>query len=276
MSFEFFPPRTAEGETALLERAAKLAALKPAWVDVTWGAGGSTAEKTFDLCVKLQQQLGFTAMMHLTCVNLGETEVYEILKKCKVAGIRNILALRGDRPAGVVDDGTSSSAFPHAVDLVRFVRLKFGDFFSIGVAGYPEGHPEAASLSEDLARLKEKVEAGADFVITQLFYDVNFFVNFVEAARAIGVTVPIIPGVMPIVSYASLMKITGLCKARVPEELLAKLALVKDDAEAVRDLGIDLSIKMCRSLREHGVNRIHFYTMNLEFSCIHIINRLDS
>jgi methylenetetrahydrofolate reductase (NADPH) len=203
---------------------------------------------------------------------MSESEIFHILSKSKATGIRNILALRGDR---VTNSPTlAKSEFRHAVDLVRYIRASFGDFFSIGVAGYPEGHPEAESLESDLGYLKEKVAAGADFVITQLFYANEYFWEFCTCAKKIGISVPIIPGIMPIVSYAGLMKMTALCKARIPVDLTEALEKIKDDNEAVKKLGVQMAVKMCNELICCGVKRLHFYTLNLDTSTTDILHQL--
>merc|ERR1719316_1005648 len=187
------------------------------WIDVTWGAGGSTADKTLELCINAIKVHGLNVMMHLTCTNMPKEKLLEALMVCKENGIRNILALRGDPPAGVNQGEWKQveGGFAYAVDLVKFIRQEFGDFFCIAVAGYPEGHLEATSLEDDLKHLKEKVDAGADLIVTQLFYGNELFQEWVAKCRKMGITIPILPGIMPIQSFGGFTRMTGLCKTFV-------------------------------------------------------------
>lgn len=200
-SFEFFPPKTPAGLRNLYARMDRMSALEPMFIDVTWGAGGSTAERTLELSINAQKASGAQAMMHLTCTNMTRARLEQALEDCKKNGIRNILALRGDPPKGEYKWSAVEGGFTHAIDLVRLIRDKYGDYFGIAVAGYPEKHGEAADVDADIQFLKEKCEAGADFIITQPFYDVGIFVQWVGKCRKAGITVPIIPGVMPIQNF---------------------------------------------------------------------------
>merc|ERR1719352_2170088 len=214
------------------------------WIDVTWGAGGSTSEKTLELCINALKVHGLNVMMHLTCTNMEKEKLLEALQECKHNGIRNILALRGDPPAGVNTGEWKQveGGFAYATDLVKYIRAEFGDYFCIGVAGYPEGHLEATSFEDDMKHLEEKVDAGADLIVTQLFYDNPSFLEYVDKCKAMGITIPILPGIMPIQSYAGFNKMTTLCKTKVPSFIPQILDPVKDDAEKVKDAGVQIGI----------------------------------
>jgi methylenetetrahydrofolate reductase (NADPH) len=272
-SFEYFPPKTPEGVKNLYERMDRMGQLEPAWIDVTWGAGGSTSELTLDICKTAQNLCGLETMMHLTCTNLPVVKVYEALKKAKEAGMQNILALRGDPPAGQ-EWKQIEGGFAHAVDLVKYIRQEYGNYFGICVAGYPEAHIESTSYEDDLKHIKAKVDAGADFIITQLFYDVDLFIKWVADCRALGITCPILPGLMPIQTYAGFQRMTTLCKTKVPEFIKQALEPIKDNDEAVKAYGVELAVQMSRRLLEAGVPALHFYTLNLERSALQILSQL--
>lgn len=274
-SFEFFPPKTDAGVVNLYDRLERMYRLKPEFIDVTWGAGGSTAGLTMEISSTAQNVYGLETCMHLTCTNMPRDKILEALKDAKANGIQNILALRGDPPRGSIAWEKVDTGFQHAVDLVRFIREKYGDYFCIGVAGYPEGHSECTDKDNDLVYLKEKVDAGADYIVTQLFYDTELFIDWVEKCRKIGIIVPILPGIMPIQSFGGFKRMTTLCKTQVPPEILESLDLVKDDDQAVRDYGVQLAVKMCKRLMEAGINGFHFYTLNLEKSTRLILEGLD-
>merc|ERR1719387_1020623 len=246
------------------------------WVDVTWGAGGSTADKTLEICINALKYYGLNVMMHLTCTNMEVSKIKEALDTCKANGIRNILALRGDPPAGVNQGKWEKieGGFGYAVDLVKFIRQEFGDFFCIGVAGYPEGHLECESREADLKHLKEKMDAGADLIVTQLFYDNQEFLDFVAKCRDMGITAPILPVIMPIQGFGGFTRMTTLCKTKIPPEVHAALEPVKDNDEAVKEVGVDLCVKQCKELLAKGTPGLHFYTLNLETSVMKIINGL--
>ena len=210
-SFEYFPPKTREGVENLYERLDRMSQFEPLFMDLTWGAGGSTAELTLEISGNGQQMCSGEIMMHLTCTNLPTSEVKIALEKAKQLGIRNILALRGDPPKGSEAWEACENGFQQAVDLVKFIRAEYGDFFGVAVAGYPEGHISAASMEEDVRFLKEKCDAGADFIITQLFYDTDVFLKWVDQCRAAGITCPIIPGIMPIQNYTGFKRMTSFC-----------------------------------------------------------------
>merc|ERR1719498_1548994 len=246
------------------------------WVDVTWGAGGSTADKTKEICVNALKFHGLDVMMHLTCTNMPKEKLREALQQCKEAGICNILALRGDPAAGINagDFQQVEGGFKYATDLVKYIRQEFGDYFCIGVAGYPEVHLESSSREEDLKYMKMKVDAGADLIVTQLFYDNQEFLGFVKSCREMGITVPILPGIMPIQSYAGFKKMTTLCKTKVPQKIHDALEPVKDDEQKVKDYGVECAVEMCKELLANGVPGLHFYTLNLESAVLRIIDGL--
>lgn len=279
-SFEYFPPKTETGVTNLYQRVERMTVAEPLFCDVTWGAGGSTSDLTLDLSGNIQQYLGVDVMMHLTCTNMPSGKVLDGLDGAKARGIRNILALRGDPPAGKewtkCEDG-----FEHGTDLVRFIRANYGDYFGICVAGYPEGHPAGfldgkMTYEEEMVCLKEKVDAGADFVITQMFYDVDCFLKFAKRCRDDGITVPILPGILPIQNYRGFERMTGFCKTAVPQAVRDAIEPIKDDDVAVKQFGVRLGIDMCRRILKSGLSPgIHFYSLNLEHSVMAIIDKLD-
>merc|ERR1719321_1936026 len=250
------------------------------WIDVTWGAGGSTSEKTLEICINALKYHGLNVMMHLTCTNMPKEELKRALDTCKEHGICNILALRGD-PPGHLEGGAASEGFKaceggfaYATDLVKYIRQEYGDYFCVAVAGYPEGHLEATSFADDMKHLKEKVDAGADLIVTQLFYDNPSFLGYVERCRAMGITIPILPGIMPIQSYAGFNKMTTLCKTKVPSWIPERLEAVKDDEEKVKDVGVQIAIEQCQDLVKNGTPGLHFYTLNLESSVMRIVQGL--
>jgi methylenetetrahydrofolate reductase (NADPH) len=272
-SFEYFPPKTDKGVENLYDRLDRMSEFKPAWIDVTWGAGGSTSKLTLEICETAQKLVGLETMMHMTCTNLPKEELSASLKKAKEAGIMNILALRGDPPRGE-EWKQVEGGFAHAADLVRFIRQEHGNHFGICVAGYPEGHIDCTSYQDDLKHLKEKVDAGADLIITQLFYDIDLFLKFVKDCRELGIKCPIIPGMMPIHGYAGFTRMTALCKTHVPQQIFDALEPIKNDDEAVKNYGVRLGIEMCQKLLNAGIRGLHFYTLNLEKSVVQILEGL--
>eukprot|EP01119_Soliformovum_irregulare_P011238 TRINITY_DN27_c0_g1_i1.p1 TRINITY_DN27_c0_g1~~TRINITY_DN27_c0_g1_i1.p1 ORF type:complete len:583 (+),score=209.04 TRINITY_DN27_c0_g1_i1:93-1841(+) len=271
-SFEYFPPKTEKGVDNLYDRLQRMSSWGPSWIDVTWGAGGSTSTLTLEICNTAKNLIGVETMMHMTCTNMPKEEIRKALQTCKDYGIQNILALRGDPPRGE-DWKQVEGGFAHAIDLVKFIRAEFGNYFCVCVAGYPEGHTDSASLDEDLKFLKDKIDAGADMVISQLFYDVDLFVKWVERARALGIKVPIIPGIMPIHGYAGFARMTY--KTFVPKEIQDALEPIKGDDEAVKEYGIKLAVEMCQKLLNAKIPYLHFYTLNLEKSVMSILEALS-
>jgi methylenetetrahydrofolate reductase (NADPH) len=273
------------GVANLYERVERMAKLEPMFVDITWGAGGSTTDLTLELASNFQQQFNLETQMHLTCTNISKESVTDALIKARAAGIRNILCLRGDPPHGQEKWAAVEGGFNNAVDLVRYVREQHGDWFGISVAGYPEGHidwfkeGELSEISQedymkDLQYLKEKVDAGADCIITQLFYDVDLYLKWVQDCREIGISVPIIPGIMPIGTYAGFFRMTSFCKTKIPKALCDGLEAVKDNEDAVKEFGVQVVTDMCRRLLDAGAPGLHLYTLNLEKTSIEILNNL--
>lgn len=273
-SFEFFPPKNDGDVDHLLATARELKTLEPAYISVTWGAGGSTRRKTLDIVSAIKNDVGVESMAHLTCVGAGRVDLDEILADIARRGVKNILALRGDPPKGAAVFEPHPDGFRHANELVAHIRKNHD--FCLGVAGYPEGHIECPDKGRDLDNLKRKVDAGADFVVTQLFFDNVDFLRFRDRAAARGVRVPIVAGLMPITNAGQAQRFTQLCGARLPAALLAELDRRRDDTEAVTRLGIDHAAAQCRGLIAEGVAGIHFYTLNRSRSTAEILRRLKN
>lgn len=275
ISFEFFPPKTDEAMANLLQTLSHLHELRPSFATCTYGAGGSTRAKTLEVTLKIKEKFGLEAMAHFTCVGQRRDDIDGVLENFRHHGIENVLALRGDRPVNQPEP--SEGWFPdfkNAVHLIRHLREKFGDTFSLGCAGYPEKHPEASDLDTDLARLKEKVEAGADFIITQLYFDNAHFFRFVERCRQLGIRVPIIAGIMPVTNVAQIKKFTSMCGAVIPDQMLSDLDEIADDPDAVSQYGIAWSTRQCRELLSRGVDGLHFYTLNKSKATLQIVKNL--
>lgn len=295
IAFEYYPPRTEEGVKNLHARIERMSAHKPLYIDVTWGAGGSTSDLTMDLCVDAQNKYGVVSNMHLTCTNMPREKLDIALSQAKEHNVRNILALRGDAPVGQVDWKPVDSGFSCALDLVKHIKtIDNDDFFDIAVAGYPEGHPDNIKLVEagtelseaekgrvvdlegeqyvcsdaayevEMTYLKEKVDAGAQVIVSQMFFDVEVFISFVKACRAKGINCQIVPGIICVTAYAGWKKMVKFCKSRVPKAMEEKMESIKDDAEQVKAYGIEFGTKLCKDLLESGAPGVHFYTLNLE------------
>ncbi|GJN88452.1 hypothetical protein Rhopal_001418-T1 [Rhodotorula paludigena] len=273
-TFEVFPPKTDAGLANLVDRVDRMSALDPTWMHVTWGAGGSTQERSLELSGAIQG-MGLETCLHLTCTNLEEGVLERTLQRAKDLGVVNLLALRGDPPRGEEYWTASSDEFQHAIDLVRYIRKEYGNEFCIGVAGYPEGHADSADKLADIEHLYEKQEAGADFVVTQLFYDVEVFKKWYKACRDRGITIPILPGIMPIQNYLSFRRMTNLCGTHIPEDILSDLERIQHDDAAVKDYGVQLAVKMMRALFEHGIRGYHLCTLNLEKSVTRVLELLE-
>lgn len=274
ISFEFFPPKTEEGDRALLEKhIPTLLQTRPDYCSVTYGAGGSTREKTLMIVDRIQRQHGLTALAHLTCVNHTREQVAELLEKIRALGCRNILALRGDPPGGG-DFVPTPGGFEYSSQLVKFIRERNG--FSIGVAGFPEGHVACpAGKLADWRHLREKIEAGADFVLTQLFFDNADFFEFRDHLTAkLGVNVPLVPGVIAILSATQIKRFTQLCGARIPAALAARLDELAADDAAASEFGIEYATKQCEELLRAGVPGLHFYTLNKSHSTVQVLQNL--
>jgi methylenetetrahydrofolate reductase (NADPH) len=271
-SFEFFLPKTQEGMVQFKSTVRDLKRLAPSFVTLTYGAGGSSRDRTIETAGMIQNELGLTTVAHLTCIAHTRSEIEAIVEKIRGLGIENIMALRGDPPkdGGLLPENRRD--YRYAVDLVRHLRKMDG--FCIGVAGYPEKHPEAASREEDLRHLKEKVEVGADFITTQLFFDNTDYFRFVERVRALGITQPVLPGLMPVTNYGQLHKFAAMCGARIPAEIIRALEPRQTDTEYVIRYGIDWTYRQARDLLDRGAPGIHFYTLNKSRSTEVILSRL--
>ena len=276
VSLEFFPPKDKTAWPAFFYEVGKLSTLEPLFVSVTYGAGGSTQSNTLELVSRFSQEFGLNPMAHLTCVGASEDYLRGFLDALAQAGVDNVLALRGDPPQGQADFKPENAAFQHASDLAAFIRSAYPDF-SIGVAGYPEKHPQAASLDEDIAYLKLKLEKGGSFAITQLFFNNDRYFAFVEKCRAAGITAAIIPGVLPILNLASIKRILALCGATLPEGYTQSLeeANARGGADAVRELGVDYARRQCQDLLERGAPGVHLYTLNQAQACLDIARGLS-
>jgi methylenetetrahydrofolate reductase (NADPH) len=259
-SFEFFPPRSDDGVASLMETAAALKPLEPAFVSVTYGAGGSTRARTLDIVKAMKHDLGLEAMAHMTCVGATANELRAILRELEHAGIENVLALRGDPPRGEPSFQATPGGFSHACELIELLESEFK--FCVGGACYPEKHIEAVDFATDLKMLLTKVRAGAKFLITQLFFDNRRYYEFVARARRFGIGVPIIPGIMPITNIDQIQRFTRQCGAAIPTRLAFELEARRDQPEAVMDLGVAYATLQCVDLLSAGVPAIHFYTLN--------------
>ena len=275
ISFEFFPPKTPEGDRALMEKTLPaLMKAAPDYCSVTYGAGGSTREKTLSIVEEIQKTHGLTAMAHVTCVNSTRAQILEVLEEARHRGIRNLLALRGDPPAGSGEFKAIEGGFEYAFQLVRFIREQ-GDF-CIGTAGFPEGHIACTEGKlVDWERLKAKIDSGADFVITQLFFDNQDFFEFRDHMnKKLGVTVPLCPGIIPILSANQIKRFTAMCGARIPEPLRAKLEQIGEEDQAAAEFGVEYATRQCEELLREGAPGIHFYTLNKAPSTVSIVTNL--
>lgn len=261
-SFEVFPAHTPERYAALLETIQGLCALKPDFISCTYGAGGGSRDKTFDVVEHIQNTYGVPAMAHLTCVLHSEADILNVFKEFKKRKITNILALRGDPPKDAVDSAETLGDFKYSRDLVAFIRSHLKDSVSIGVAGFPEKHLLAPSFEADADYLKQKIEAGADFVITQLFFDNKLYFDYVKRLRGIGVQARVIPGILPITDYPGLKRFCQRCGAGIPEKVDAIFSPISGDPAKTLKAGIDYAVKQCRELLDGGAPGIHFYTLN--------------
>ena len=256
-SFEFFPPKTAEGAAKLVDVTKQLSQLNPAFFSVTFGAGGSTQEGTLST-VQTIRALGFAAAPHLSCIGSTVESIRQVLQQYRDAGIKHIVALRGDLPSGMAQAG----AFRHASDLVAFIRAEHGNHFHLEVAAYPEYHPQARHAMDDLKNFKNKVDAGADSAITQYFFNADAYFHFVDEVRAMGVALPIVPGIMPIANFSQLARFSDACGAEIPRWIRRKMESYGDDSASIKAFGLDVVTDLCTTLLEGGAPGIHFYTMN--------------
>ncbi len=275
VSIEIFPPKSAAGDQALRGHLQQLTEYQPAFVSCTYGAGGSTRDRTLQWCRTIQEELHRTAVAHLTCVGSTREELVELLDAASEAGIHNIMALRGDAPQGEDEFRPVDGGLRYANELVELIRAHRPEF-GIGVAGYPEKHQEAESLEVDLQNLKRKVDAGADAVVTQLFFSNDCFLSFRDRCQAIGIDVPIVPGIMPITDFARIQRITSMCGSSFPHDLAARLAAVQDDAAAQLSIGVEHAVAQCEHLKAEGVPGIHFYALNKSDACRRILDALTA
>jgi methylenetetrahydrofolate reductase (NADPH) len=257
-SLEFFPPKSEESAARLRETYTQLAPLRPCFASVTFGAGGSTQERTFDTVREIRRETGLDVAPHLSCIGSTKESIRRILDDYKSQNIRHIVALRGDMPSGMREAGE----FRYASELVAFIRAETGDHFFIEVAAYPEMHPQASSAHTDLLNFKRKVEAGADGAMTQYFYNPDAYFRFVESCERLGLDLPIVPGIMPITNFVQLARFSDACGAEIPRWIRKRLEAYGDDVKSLRAFGLDVTIKLCSDLLEGGASGLHFYTMN--------------
>jgi len=268
-SFEFYPPKSPEGAVTLQQVYSKLAELSPDFFSVTFGAGGSTRDKTFDTVIDIQAQ-GLAAAPHLSCVASTKANIRAILKDYQDNGISKIVALRGDLPSGMM----SAGEFRYANELVEFIRQESSDHFQIHVAAYPEVHPQSESATSDFKNFKRKVDAGADAAITQYFYNAEAYFYFVDHCEKSGITIPIVPGIMPITQYTQLFRFSEMCGADIPRWMRKRLESFGDDKASVQAFGLDVVSELCQRLLDQGAPGLHFYTMNQSAPCLAILDRL--
>lgn len=260
LSFEFFPPKDDIGFWDLYRTVESLRPLRPDYVSVTYGAGGGTRRKTVDLVGRIKNDIGIESMAHLTCVGHTADEIGGVIDELRSVGVENVLALRGDPPKGQADFVPTAGGFRYANELIAYIRRRAD--ICIGAACYPEVHPEAPDADRDLDNLKRKVDAGADFLITQLFFDNQSFLAFRDRVERAGISIPIIAGIMPVLSVKQVKRFTDMCGAKIPKDLLSRIEAVEDDVEAVRHIGMYHATRQCLSLIDEGVAGIHFYTLN--------------
>jgi methylenetetrahydrofolate reductase (NADPH) len=269
LSIEIFPPKTEKGVEALIEEIRALKSVEPAFVSVTYGAFGTTRDLTKDLAVRIYRELNLNAAFHFTCVGSGRDEIRRYVTELAEQGLDLVVALRGDKPAGMADFTPPKDGFRYANELVGYLSTLHP--FSMAVAGYPEKHVEAASLEDDVKNLKRKVEAGAEVILTQLFFSNIDYYNFVERVRAVGIRVPVVPGILPIQNLKQVQRITSLCGAHLPKPLFESLSACDGDEDAMREVGLKHAISQCRDLLAHDVPGIHFYSLNKAYSVLKIV-----
>jgi len=273
ISLEFFPPKDKQTWPKFLAEVEKLKRVNPLFVSITYGAGGSSQNNTLEVAKILKTEYNLETMVHLTCIGASKQKIRSFLDDLLKIGIDNVLALRGDPPKNNPNFALNQGDFKYGADLVRFIRQEYADQFSIGVAGYPEGHIEAPSLDQDIQNLKLKIDAGADFVLTQLFFDNTYYFTFVQKARALGIKVPIIPGLLPIVDLKKVEKFTSLCGATLPEPLLNSLkqANQTQGSKGVLEVGLDYAKKQFLDIKQKGAPGIHFYTLNQSLATLYVL-----
>lgn len=270
ISFEFFPPKTAEGIEKLRETRKELARFNPEFFSVTFGAGGSTRDRTMETVLEIQRE-GFQAAPHISCISSSKAEIRDLLQTYQAHGINRLVTLRGDVPSGEVSAGD----FRYASELVEFIRAETGDHFFIEVAAYPEFHPEAKTPAADLQNLKRKMDAGANSAITQYFYNADAYFRFVDQCDDLGITIPIVPGIMPIYNITQLARFSSICGAEIPRWLKLRLEEYGDDMASLRALGVDVVSELCEMLLAGGAPSLHFYTLNQSATIATIINNIN-
>ena len=273
VSCEFFPPREEEGIPGVFRAIDRISSFNPDFISVTYGAGGSTRDFTERITMQVKQETDLEVMAHLTCVAQTRDEVHSVLDRLDQAGVENVIALRGDPPRGQENFVATEGGFGHATELIDHIRANFD--FGLAAACYPEGHTESPDLDSDIRFAREKVDRGADFLITQLFYDNRYFFEFMERAHRAGINVPVIPGVLPILNTAQIRRFTSLCGASIPPELDSKLDRFAEDDNAVRELGVEYASRQVEELWENGVPGVHFYVLNRSYSVSRILANLD-
>ena len=271
-SFEFFPPKDSEGFASLFETIARLKVSDPGFVSVTYGAGGSTRSKTVDLVGNIKNFIGLESMAHLTCVGHDQQEIRSVLESLQSRNIDNILALRGDPPQGEEKFLKTEGGFEYGNELVAFIKKNFS--FCVGAACYPEGHVECKDLDKDIENLKRKVDSGADFLVTQLFFDNKHYFDFMDRAVKANINIPVIPGIMPVLNLKQIKRFTKMCGATLSPGLVNKFSGIEDDSEKVRQIGIAHAIEQCRELLENKAPGIHFYTLNRSKATLTILEAL--
>lgn len=274
LSFELFPPKTAAGEKALFQHVEQLVLFRPSFITCTYGAGGSTQSKTLDVVARVRRETGLPVATHLTCVNRTAAELASYMRQALEQGVENVVALRGDPPHGETTFRSVEGGFRHANELVSFLREQFGSKIGVAVAGYPEKHVEAPSLEVDLANLARKVAAGADVVLTQLFYDNRDYFSFRDRAREAGINVPIVPGLLPVTSLAQIERITSLCGAKLPPAFVAELRKAGDDPDAQFSVGVDQATRQMQELIDAGVPGVHLYVLNKSEAASEVLRRV--
>ncbi len=274
ISFEFFPPKSEESEIQLFQTIKDLEHINPTFVSVTYGAGGSTRDRTRNIVKKIHEETNLTVMVHLTCLGHSRKELIDILNDYKSIGIQNVLALRGDLPVNQENFVQPEDGCKHADELVRLIRDNFGDYYCIAVASYPEGHPESPNMEQEIRFFKQKVEAGADFSITQMFFDNQIFYKFLELVEKAGINIPIIPGIMPITNFKQIRKFAAMCGATIPNELILELEKYENEPEKVKEIGIEYAVNQCIDLLKHGVKGLHFYTLNKSDATLRIYDKI--
>jgi methylenetetrahydrofolate reductase (NADPH) len=271
-SFEFFPPKNFSSILELGINVGQLMKLSPSFISVTYGAGGSNQDASFNLIDYLNNKIGLITMAHYTCVNATKEKVDSDMEFFKKINIENLILLRGDRPKEEIQENNATGDFQFASDLIDFVASNHQ--FCIAAAGYPEAHPESQSLDDDIAFLKYKVDKGADFIVTQLFFDNRYYFDYVERARKAGITIPIVPGIMPITSFTQIKKFTQMIGATIPKYLVEKLEPYQDDLSKTYEIGVEFSINQCRELLQKGAPGLHFYTLNKSRATVDIYSSL--